>query len=93
MKILVCAGTYYFIKKGIKISATAYNLMHGKISLGCMRPYKIKDELDREVIKRNLVERIANPSPKVLKEFNLQLYDACCSLPEEYLNNFKIKRE
>ncbi|BCU69103.1 radical SAM protein [Stygiolobus caldivivus] len=75
----------------IKLIQQGSELMQGKVSLGCMRPHKTKEELDKEVIRRGLVERIANPSPKVLKEFALPLYDACCSLPSEYLDNFKIK--
>lgn len=64
-------------------------LMNGKVSLGCMRPFKIKDELDRIVVEKNLVERIANPSRKV----RLEMFDACCSLPEEYFDSFRLKGE
>ncbi|MEM3323956.1 MAG: radical SAM protein [Metallosphaera sp.] len=63
--------------------------MKGKVSLGCMRPYSIKESLDRIVIERGLVERIANPHHKVIKEFKLPVYDACCSLPEKYLEEFR----
>jgi uncharacterized radical SAM superfamily protein len=66
-------------------------LMAGKVSLGCMRPYHLKEKLDRAVIERNLVDRIANPHHKVQREFRLPMYDACCSLPEKYLEGFKIE--
>ncbi|AWR98006.1 radical SAM protein [Acidianus sulfidivorans JP7] len=66
------------------------SLMNKKISLGCMRPYKIKEDLDRIFIKEELGERISNPSHKVLKDFNLEMYDACCSLPEKYFPIFKV---
>jgi uncharacterized radical SAM superfamily protein len=64
-------------------------LMGGRVSLGCMRPFSIKGVLDREAVSRGLVERIANPSPEVVREFKLELYDACCSLPEEVLEGFR----
>ncbi|WP_286188780.1 radical SAM protein [Sulfolobus sp. S-194] len=63
-------------------------LMNRKVSIGCMRPYKIKDELDKIVIERGLVERISNPSKKLWGY--LEMYDACCSLPLEYLNKFEL---
>ena len=63
--------------------------MGGRVSLGCMRPFSIKGVLDREAISNGLVERIANPSPEVVREFKLELYDACCSLPEEVLEGFR----
>ncbi|MFP3202085.1 MAG: radical SAM protein [Sulfolobus sp.] len=66
-------------------------LMNGKVSLGCMRPFSLKQELDRIVIKEGIVERIANPANNVVKEFSLKLYDACCSLPEELLPKFKLE--
>ncbi|ARM76833.1 radical SAM protein [Acidianus manzaensis] len=66
------------------------DLMNKKISLGCMRPYKMKEELDRTFIKEELGERISNPTHKVMKEFNLEMYDACCSLPEKYFPKFKM---
>lgn len=63
-------------------------LMNGNVSIGCMRPYRIKDQLDSIVVERNLVKRIANPSRKIINK--LELFDACCSLPEDYLDKFKI---
>ncbi|BFH74249.1 radical SAM protein [Sulfurisphaera javensis] len=76
------------ISEIIKYIELGSRLMNGKVSVGCMRPYKIKDELDKLVVERNLVERIANPSRKIWN--NIELYDACCSLPTEYLDKFKI---
>lgn len=65
-------------------------LMNGKISLGCMRPYKLKEKLDEMVIKEGLAERIANPHHKFLKD--LEIYDACCSLPEKYFDKFRVEK-
>lgn len=65
-------------------------LMNKKVSLGCMRPYKIKEELDKVVKDEDLVERIANPSHKIAKE--LKMYDACCSLPEKYFDKFELTK-
>ncbi|AWS00155.1 radical SAM protein [Metallosphaera hakonensis] len=65
-------------------------VMNGRTSMGCMRPYSIKEDLDRYVVSKGLVQRIANPHHKVVEEFNLKLYDACCSLPEKYLEEFEL---
>jgi len=73
----------------VKLIELGSKLMSGKVSLGCMRPYSIKDELDKIVVEKKLVERIANPSRKV----KVEMFDACCSLPEEYLDKFKIKEK
>ncbi len=79
------------VERALRFIELGSKLMNGHISVGCMRPYQIKEQLDREVIKRGLVERIANPHHKVVKEFNLRMFDACCSLPEKYLEDFKYE--
>lgn len=79
------------VEKALRFIELGSKLMNGHVSVGCMRPYQIKEQLDREVIKRGLVERIANPHHKVINEFNLKLFDACCSLPEKYLEDFKYE--
>ncbi|BCS93996.1 radical SAM protein [Metallosphaera javensis (ex Sakai et al. 2022)] len=77
-------------KKIIPLIEYGSRLMGGRTSMGCMRPYSIKEELDRTVLERGLVQRIANPHHKVVREFNLTIYDACCSLPEKYLEAFRV---
>ncbi len=81
------------LERVVKLVGLGYSLTGGRTSLGCMRPYQIKEELDREVVKRGIVQRIANPHHKVVKEFNLKLYDGCCSLPEEYLGEFEYEAD
>ncbi len=53
-----------------------------KVSLGCMRPPRIKKQLDRRVI--SYVDRIANPHSSL----DLKLVDACCSIPDNILKDF-----
>jgi len=70
----------------LKLVELGNKLMNGKVSIGCMRPHRIKEELDKAAVERGLVERIANPSRKV----KVEMYDACCSLPEKYFKDFKM---
>ncbi len=61
-----------------------------EIGLGCMRPwgeYRLK--LDRIVVEKNLVNRIASPPISIVKKYKLRLINACCSLPQEYEYLFK----
>ncbi|MCI2413649.1 MAG: radical SAM protein [Candidatus Aramenus sp.] len=81
------------VARAVRLIELGHALTGGRTSLGCMRPYQLKEELDREVVKRGIVQRIANPHHKVVKEFNLSLYDGCCSLPEEYLGEFKYEAD
>ncbi len=53
-----------------------------KVSLGCMRPPRIKKLLDKEVLDK--VDRIANPHSSL----NLRIVDACCSIPDNILKDF-----
>lgn len=63
----------------------------GELYLGCMRPPWIKPIVDKKVVEEELVERIANPYHKLLKdlEYKYELFDACCSVPDEVLDLFK----
>ncbi|WOE51960.1 radical SAM protein [Sulfuracidifex metallicus] len=69
------------VVKAMKISSSL-----NKTSLGCMRPYPMKKELDK--IAMNYVDRIANPHPSLRD--NMEMYDACCSLPEEFFDRFRM---
>jgi hypothetical protein len=46
-----------------------------------MRPGYIKPLIDPLIAEKKLVERIANPHYKVLREHPGEVYDACCSIP------------
>ena len=52
------------------------------VSLGCMRPSRIKRSLDRSLI--GIVDRIANPHGSL----GLKVVDACCSIPDVILKDF-----
>lgn len=71
----------------------ARSVWPGELSLGCMRPYQVKPLLDRVAVEEGMVDRIANPSPRALRELGvrLPLYDACCSLPERVLPLFRVR--
>lgn len=57
----------------------------GEVGLGCMRPWgKYRLELDKIVVSGKLVDRIANPPLSIVKDYNLRVINACCSLPREY---------
>lgn len=58
-----------------------------RTSLGCMRPFPLKKELDARAME--YVDRIANPHPSLRDK--MEIYDACCSLPEEFLDEFRAK--
>lgn len=58
-----------------------------RTSLGCMRPFPLKKELDARAME--YVDRIANPHPSLREK--MEIYDACCSLPEEFLGEFKVR--
>lgn len=66
-----------------------------KLYLGCMRPKEIKPDFDKYVVSEGLVERIANPSFDIVREreayYGVEIYDACCSIPEGLLNTFKFE--
>ncbi len=53
-----------------------------KVSLGCMRPPRIKRSLDKKLL--GIVDRIANPH----RSLRLKIVDACCSVPDIILKDF-----
>ena len=67
----------------------------GNIYMGCMRPHILKKELDSFIVEKRLVERIANPHPLVIKKFHndIELFDACCSIPNVYIERFKVVKD
>ena len=80
----------------VKIIAIA-RLMFRKtsISLGCMRPGGIRrGKLDSLAL--NVVDRIAVPTPRALKEaeelgLKIEKYNSCCALPNEFESRIKDK--
>ena len=69
----------------IKYARTIYN---GEIALGCMRPPHYKPLLDEKLLKKNLIDRIVLPISKIIRNFNLRIINACCSIPREFFNRF-----
>lgn len=62
--------------------------LKGEIALGCMRPSIFKDKIDRELLEKSLIDRIATPRNKIIKEHNLSVIKACCSIPREFFSKF-----
>ena len=58
----------------------ARSVCHGELYMGCMRPGSIKPLVDPVLVEMGLVERVANPYYRVLREHPGELYDACCSV-------------
>lgn len=63
----------------------------GELYLGCMRPPWVKSAIDKIVVEEELVDRVANPYHKLLKDLGnkYELFDACCSVPDEVMDLFK----
>ena len=70
----------------------AHKVFDGRLYLGCMRPTVARKHLDPVAVKEGLVERIAAPSPRLAREAEIELYDACCSIPDSQLYRFKMER-
>lgn len=69
------------IDRVINILRYARTRLNGIISLGCMRPFKLKAILDKIVIEEELVDRIVNPLKKHIREYELKIIETCCSVP------------
>ncbi len=78
------------IDKLLRTAERIRKVFDGEIYLGCMRPQTLKRKLDVELVLRGLIDRIANPSPAAMNNIS-EVYDACCSLPADLLNGFKIR--
>lgn len=67
------------------------NTFYGDVYMGCMRPWIIKKELDKVLIEEEIVDRIVNPHPPALvNSYNIEKYDACCTVPDELIHIFKL---
>ncbi len=60
----------------------------GIIALGCMRPPIYRRKLDTILISSGLIDRVVNPLPHIAREKKLEIYGACCSVPEYMLEIF-----
>ena len=70
----------------------ARRVFDGKLYLGCMRPMVVRKYFDLVAVREGLVERIAVPGPRLIQEAGIELYDACCSVPDNQLHKFKVER-
>lgn len=64
--------------------------LNGKLYMGCMRPWSVKKAIDRVLIEENLVDRIVNPYLGASQQSSVELYDACCSVPDSRLEEFRV---
>lgn len=67
----------------IEILRFAREILDSEISLGCMRPYWLKKEIDKLVVRERLVDRVANPNID-----HCNVVEACCSIPRDLLPRF-----
>lgn len=77
-------------KEVIKHISLVRKHFDGRIYLGCMRPASVKRLVDVYAVKEGIAERVANPYHRLAKSANVEMYDACCSLPERLLHQFKM---
>jgi len=75
------------VNRVLRVLEKARSKLPGEISLGCMRPHRIKSVIDKVVVEQGLVDRIANPSRHVLEHYGLKLVETCCSIPRSILAN------
>lgn len=61
-------------------------VFNGEIALGCMRPWFMKYTLDFKVCELGVIDRVVNPLRKLIETYNLDVIEACCSIPRELLN-------
>lgn len=73
------------IKEFVDYAKYVRRRIRGEISLGCMRPSRLKKILDSKLIELKLIDRIVNPRPETIRRFNLKLVPTCCSVPREIL--------
>jgi len=60
-----------------------------EVSLGCMRSSRFK-EFDKAFIKDKLINRIAVPKPKLIRELGLPVIKACCGIPRGKFSLFPL---
>lgn len=56
------------------------------ISIGCMRPRQYKVRADTIIIDKELAERIVLPRREYIIEYDLEVVNACCSVPDQLLH-------
>ncbi len=57
------------------------------LSLGCMRPSKLKEVLDRYAVDIGF-DRIANPRTDLIEKYKMSVFKCCCSVPTSELWRF-----
>lgn len=64
---------------------------HGELYMGCMRPWIVKKSIDKILVEESLVDRIVNPYYKSNESTSFELFDACCSIPGDKLDEFRLR--
>jgi len=85
-------SNYIDVDRVIKVLRKAKKLFN-EVSLGCMRPYEFKTKYDEIIIKEELVSRIVNPKPTIIKRFNLKVIGACCGIDKSHFKLFPILKQ
>ncbi len=61
-----------------------------EVALGCMRPRSLGRILE-ELVLKGYVDRVVNPSRRLMEEVPVELYGSCCSLPVASLGTFRLE--
>ncbi len=76
------------VLRGLRLARELYK----EVALGCMRPLDFKLREGR-ILMSGLIDRVANPRPELVRELNLRVMRACCSLPRRYFKLFDLSSE
>ena len=60
-----------------------------EVALGCMRPRSL-GKVFEELVLEGYVDRVVNPSRRLMEELPAELYGSCCSLPVASLGTFRL---
>ncbi len=71
------------VKDALRLARMSFR----EVALGCMRSPRFK-ALDEVWLRECLVDRIAVPKPALVREYDLQVIKACCSLKPKYEHLF-----
>lgn len=59
-----------------------------EVSLGCMRPRKGSEIIDKLVSSRH-IDRVANPGKSYVEKYRMRIVHACCSIPRQFFKLFE----
>ncbi|ADI31760.1 radical SAM protein [Staphylothermus hellenicus] len=73
------------IDQVVNVLRYARRKLNTEISMGCMRPPQVKNLLDKIIVEHELVDRIVNPHPSLIRKYGFKTIETCCSVPRKIL--------